>query len=74
MTTTQANDQAAIYRQARRQSGLARFERNCGCKIYEGRRRKAYLIPGTQENGKWAMLKRRFIDIADEIKAAQVTE
>jgi hypothetical protein len=45
-----------MRRKARRASGIARFERECKCVEFEGRRRKAYRVPGTRESGRWNML------------------
>ena len=43
---------------ARHRSGIARYERECECKMEGRRKRKAYLIPGTPEAGEYAMLYR----------------
>ena len=43
------------YKKFRRESGMAKFEKECSCEMDEGRMRKKYFIPGTQENGKRAM-------------------
>ena len=50
-------------KQARRETGIAAFERECECELvtgHDGRRRwtKRYRIPGTPEHGRYAMLQR----------------
>jgi len=53
------------FRQARKEVGLPRFERNC--RVIDGdtgRRKKAYAVPGTQEAGRHAMLCRMASNIA----------
>ncbi len=37
---------------------LNKFERECGCILFEGRRRKAYKVPGTLAMGYYFHLKR----------------
>lgn len=44
-------------KKARRETGIARFERECRCIIgLYGRRTKAWKVPGTQQAGRHAML------------------
>jgi len=45
-----------VFRRARRLSGLAKFERQCGVAREGGRCRKAWRVPGTREAGQWSML------------------
>ena len=71
MLTEQDKQRTALYRKARRQVLIAKFERNCRCVQFEGRRRKAYAVPGTQEAGRHAMLRRRIWDLVEEYKAAK---
>ena len=50
------NEHTSMMRQARLETGIARFERECRT-IQDGQyRRKAYRVPGTSEAGKHAML------------------
>ena len=58
-----------VWRKARRQSGLAHFERNSQRLTREnGRLKRAWRVPGTQEHGSHAMFTRRTEDIVREIK------
>ena len=50
-------------RAARKAVGLPKFERECRCVMFEGRRCKAWRVPGTTEAGQWAMLHRRMNDL-----------
>lgn len=43
------------FKRFRRESGMARFERECRLATECGRCKKAYRIPGTPEAGKHAM-------------------
>jgi hypothetical protein len=45
-----------LLKKARRESGIAEFERNCRLTKENGRKRKACFVPGTQEAGHWSML------------------
>ena len=45
----------AEFRAYRRRSGMAKFERECRVVVWNGRRVKAYDVPGTREAGKLAM-------------------
>ena len=57
-------DPDKLWTQARRESGLARFERTSTRKTWEGRYlKRAWRVPGTRENGQWSMLRRRCQDI-----------
>lgn len=48
----------ANMKQARKLTGIAKFERECTCSYNRnGRMTKRCTIPGTQEHGKWEMLK-----------------
>jgi len=58
------------FRKARREVGLPSFEQNCRCDVFNGRRQKAYRIPGTRESGRHAMLVRRASEIADRLVAS----
>ena len=66
----QADALPQIRRKARRATGIARFERECRCVEFEGRRRKAWRVPGTREAGKWNMLNVATTDIIDTLKTA----
>ena len=49
-----------LLRKARRESGLARFERTHTRCVLEGRyRKRAWRVPGTREHGQWMTLSRR---------------
>jgi len=48
-----------LLKRARRESGIAEFERGCRLTKENGRKRKAYLVHGTQEAGHWSMLNLR---------------
>ena len=57
-------DPDKLWTQARKKSGLARFERTSTRKTWEGRYlKRAWRVPGTRENGQWSMLRRRCQDI-----------
>jgi len=57
--------------QARRLSGMAKFERTCRIITNaHGRRVKAHSVPGTVEAGKAAMLYCRTAEIAAELRKA----
>lgn len=45
------------YRNYRRLSGMVKFEKDCRLTSFNGRRMKAYKVPGTPENGQWEMYK-----------------
>lgn len=49
-------------RDARRAVGLPKFEQECLCQYYNGRWRKRYNIPGTEEAGCYATLNQMVVD------------
>ncbi|MBE3117505.1 MAG: hypothetical protein IMZ50_01950 [Candidatus Atribacteria bacterium] len=54
----------ATMQRARRESGLAKYERSHRRKVqFEGRNRLAYLVPGTRESGEWNMHWQRMQDL-----------
>lgn len=48
------------YKEYRRRSGMAKFERLCRLTSERGRMKKAYKVPGTREHGKWCNYSRHF--------------
>ena len=63
-----------LWTQARKKSGLARFERTSTRKTWEGRYlKRAWRVPGTLENGRWSMLRRRCQDIYNELSKQQTS-
>ena len=44
-----------LFRRFRRLSGMARFERDCRMTREDGRLKKAWRVPGTQEAGRHNM-------------------
>jgi len=53
-----------LLKRARRESGLAAYERDCGRKTRElGRLKQAWRVPGTRENGQWTTLMVRCNDL-----------
>lgn len=68
-------DRDKLWTKARRQSGLARFERTSTRKVEEGRYlKRAWRVPGTREAGEWCALNRRcqsiYRDLIDEAREA----
>jgi hypothetical protein len=49
---------------------MAAFERACRLTISEGRRVKAFRVPGTAENGRWWMFRESWIRSEDYRAAA----
>ena len=43
------------YKRYRKESGMAKFEKDCRLTYERHRLKKAYKIPGTQEAGRYAM-------------------
>lgn len=61
----------ALLKRARRESGLAHYERTCPRKTHElGRLKKACFVPGTQEHGKRSMMVCRCNDLLKQYRAA----
>lgn len=62
------------WRQARRETGIAKFERDCRevvCGVHGGGRwwmAKAYRVPGTQEAGRHAMLLAATNDLYERLR------
>jgi len=58
-----------VWKQARKESGLARFERESTRLTHEeGRLKRAYRVPGTREAGQYHMLWVRACDIANQLR------
>lgn len=57
------------WTRARRETGLAEFERTCRLTTEAGRRKKAWKVPGTDEAGKHSMLTRRCQDLVEQWKS-----
>lgn len=54
------------YREYRKKSGMAKFERDCRVVANTtGRLAKAYKVPGTREHGEYCMFLRRWNDTKD---------
>jgi hypothetical protein len=60
------------WRAARKACGLPGFERDCRCinEGRQGRRTKAYKVPGTRERGTYESHMRRVNEAADAAEAA----
>lgn len=59
------------YKLAERRVGIRKFEKGCRLVEFCGRMQKAWRVPGTQEAGRHAMLRRSVADEADRLRRGE---